>query len=264
MFSNGENMAKKQIVITLTHPLPCRFDGKDFEIQAELLPQSFKPMSECVRNFIGKLASTSEIEIASEPRIKLALHSDHYRGYVIVEIDESARYGELEIQRFFTYLFDEGQAGIFESTTESSQIEPETDNIIREEAERARVALGGMVLTEEASVFLGEKHICTVAGKIKRPPPKFPVINPAPQVRRGSISGFCRSERVIYFIEKDARRRVEFNYDPAYLHDLISRIASNFFNHVEIVTQESSTGSGKIAVSLTSVKEIEKDLFSLF
>jgi len=257
-------MAKKQIVITLTNPQPCKFNGKDLEIKAELIPASLKAISECIRNFVGQLIDASDLEVASEPRIKLALDSDHYRGYVIIEMDESESCGELEIQKFFTYLFDGGQAGIFERATELSEIPPETEHIIREEAERAKTALGGTVLTEEASVFVGEKQICTVAGKIKRPPSKLPVINPVPQVRRGSISGFCRSERMIYFIEKDARKRVEFHYDPSRLHEVVSSVASNVFNHVEIVTQEFSAGNGKIALTLTSLKEIDKDPSSLF
>jgi hypothetical protein len=257
-------MAKKQVVITLTHPRPCRFNGKDLEIKSELMPPSLKAISECVRNFVGQLVDASDLEVASEPRIKLALDSDHYRGCVIIEIDESDRCSELEIQKFFTYLFDEGQAGIFERATESSEVQPETEHIIREEAERAKVALGGTVLMEEVSVFVGENQICTVAGKIRRPPSKLPVINPVPQVRRGSVSGFCRDERMIYFIEKDARRRSEFHYDPSHLHEVVSSIASNVFNHVEIVTQEFSAGNGKIAVTLTSLTEIEKDPSSLF
>jgi hypothetical protein len=58
-------------------------------------------------------------------------------------MDESESCGELEIQKFFTYLFDGGQAGIFERATELSEIPPETEHIIREEAERAKTALGG-------------------------------------------------------------------------------------------------------------------------
>jgi hypothetical protein len=34
-----------------------------------------------------------------------------------------------EIQKFFTYLFDGGQAGIFERATELSEIPPETEHI---------------------------------------------------------------------------------------------------------------------------------------
>jgi hypothetical protein len=73
-------MAKKQIVITLTNPQPCKFNGKDLEIKAELIPASLKAISECIRNFVGQLIDASDLEVASEPRIKLALDSDHYRG----------------------------------------------------------------------------------------------------------------------------------------------------------------------------------------
>lgn len=106
-------MAKKQIVITLTNPQPCKFNGKDLEIKAELIPTSLKTMSECVRNFVGQLIDASGLEVASEPRIKLALDSDHYRGCVIIEMDESESCGELEIQKFFTYLFDGGAGRYF-------------------------------------------------------------------------------------------------------------------------------------------------------
>ncbi len=257
-------MAKKPVIVTLTNPRPCKFDGKDLEIQSELMPPSIKALSECLRNFIGQFTDTSNLEVASEPRIKLALDADHYRGYMIIEVDESARCSDLEIQKFFTYLFDERQAGIFEHANESSEIPPDIECIIREAAESSKSALGGTFLTEEVSVFVGEKKICTVAGKIKRPPPKLPEINRTPKVRRGSISGYCRAERVIYFIEKEARSRVEFNYDPTHLHEVISRISMNVLNWVEIVTQEFSAGNGKVAVTVMSAKEIDKDPSSLF
>mgnify|MGYP000193245453 CR=1 FL=1 len=257
-------MAKQQITITLTHPLPCRFDGKDLELKADLIPPSLKAMSECVRNLVGRLLENTDLEVASEPRIKLSLDFDHYRGCVIIEIDESEKCGELEIKNFFTFLFDEGQAGIFERATESSEMLPETEHIIREVAEISKAALGGVVLTDEASVFVGGKKICTVLGRVKRPVSKLPVINPVPQVRCGSVSGYCRSERLVYFVEKNAKRRIELKYDPARFHEVISRISSNVFNYVEVVAQEILSGNGKVAVTLMSVREIEKDPSLLF
>ncbi len=259
-----KNMAKNQITITLTHPLPCRFDGRDLELKADLIPLSLKAISECVRNLVGRLLENTDLVVASEPRVKLSLDSDHYRGCVIIEINESGRCGELEIQKFFKYLFDERQAGIFEHATESSEMPPEAEQIIREVAEISKATLGGVTLMDEVSVFVGEKKICTVSGRVKRPASKLPAINPVPQVRCGSVSGFCRSERLIYFIEKDAKRRIELKYDPAHFHEVVSRISSNVFNYVEVVTQEILSGNGKVAVTLTSVKEIEKDPSLLF
>lgn len=257
-------MAKKEIVIALPHPLPCKFDGKALEVSNELIPPSIKEIAECLRNFLGQLQDTSDLEVPGEPRTKLALDADYYRGYVIVEFDSSASCGEVEIKKFLSYLFDRGQAGIFENRFESNEIPLKMECIIREEAERARSALGGTVLTEEVSVSLGENQIFMASGKIKRPPSKPPVIDPGQRIIIGSISGFCRSERLVYFIKNDEKRRSEYSYDPAHLHETVSRIALNVFNHVEIVVQEFSVGNGKIAITIVSVKEIEKDPSSLF
>lgn len=257
-------MAKKEIIITLPHPRPCRFDGMALEVQSELIPKTVKEIAESLRNFIGQFLDTSSLEAPSEPRIKLALYTDHYRAYIIIEIDESTKCGEREIQKFLSHLFNEEQAGIFESTLEQSEIPSETENIIREEAQRARVSLGGMALMEEATISVGEKQIFVAAGKIKRPPAQPLAIDPTPRAMTGSVSGYCRFERVIYFVKKDSKKRAVFNYDPTHLHETVSRIASNVFNYVEIVIQEFSAGNGKVAVTVTAVNELKKDPSSLF
>lgn len=257
-------MAKKEIIITLPHPRPCRFDGSALEVQSELIPITVKEIAESLRNFVGQFLDTSSLEPPSEPRIKLALHTDHYRAYIIIEMDESTKCGEREIQKFLSYLFNDKQSGIFEDRIEQSEIPSETENIIREEAQRARVNLGGMALMEEATISVGEKQIFIATGKIKRPPAQPPAIDSTPRTMIGSISGYCSFERVIYFIKKNSKKRAGFNYDPTHLHETVSRVSSNVFNYVEIVIQEFSAGNGKVAVTVTAVNELEKDLSSLF
>jgi len=199
-------MARKEIIITLPHPRPCRFDGKALEIPSELIPEAIKEIAECLRNCVGQLLDTSSLEAPSEPRIKLSLNTDHYRAYIIFEIDESTKCGEREIQKYLSYLFDEEQSGIFEHSLEQYEISSETESIIREEAQRARVNLGGMTLMEEATISVGEKQIFIATGKIKRPPARPPAIDSTPRTLIGSISGYCRSEREIYFTQNDRKK----------------------------------------------------------
>lgn len=132
------------------------------------------------------------------------------------------------------------------------------------EAEKARASLAGTVLMDEVSVFLGEQLVCKVAGRIKKAAPKLLPVDSNPKIRRGSFSGYCRFERVVHFIDEGARKKSDVHYDPAYFNESVSRISSDAFNRVEIVTQEMRVASGRVAVTLISINEIEKESSSLF
>jgi len=69
---------------------------------------------------------------------------------------------------------------------------------------------------------------------------------------------------VVHFIDEGARKKTDVHYDPAYFNESVSRISSDVFNCIEIVTKEMRLASGRVAVTLISVKEIEKDSSSLF
>lgn len=257
-------MARKKICITLTRPQPCRFDGRQLILQNELNLEPVKVLSDCLANFVSELESAAGCEVEKCSTTTLDLDEDHYYVCVVIDVEESGKFGEMEIQRFLTYLFDDGQASFFDSTTELPVIPQENEDIARSEAEKARASLAGTVLMDEVSVFLGEQQVCKVAGRIKKAAPKLLPIDSNPKIRRGSFSGYCRFERVVHFIDEGARKKSDVHYDPAYFNESVSRVSSDAFNRVEIVTQEMRVASGRVAVTLISINEIEKDSSSLF
>jgi hypothetical protein len=112
-------MARKKICITLTRPQPCRFDGKQLILQNELNLEPVKVLSDCLANFVSELESAAGGEVEKCSTTTLDLDEDHYYVCVVIDVEESKKFGEMEIQRFLTYLFDDGQASFFDSTTVS-------------------------------------------------------------------------------------------------------------------------------------------------
>ena len=112
-------MARKKICITLTRPQPCRFDGKQLILQNELNLEPVKVLSDCLANFVSELEGAAGCEVEKCSRTTLDLDEDHYYVCVVIDVEESKKFGEMEIQRFLTYLFDDGQASFFDSTTVS-------------------------------------------------------------------------------------------------------------------------------------------------
>jgi len=111
-------MARKKIGITLTRPQPCRFDGRQLILQNELNLEPVKVLSDCLANFVSELESAAGCEVEKCSTTTLDLDEDHYYVCVVIDVEESGKFGEMEIQRFLTYLFDDGQASFFDSTTE--------------------------------------------------------------------------------------------------------------------------------------------------
>lgn len=257
-------MAKKKISITLTNPRPCKFNGRDLEVQVELMPAPIKVLSDLVRDLLGQLMVDSELCLIEEPRVRFTLNADHYYGYILIEAEEAAEFCELGLPAFFSYLFEKEQAGIFDRPSESVSLPNETESIVRDKVEKARAMLGGTALAEEVSVCVDDKTICTVSGKIPRPSPKVPTINLAPKLRRGSISGFCTFERVVYFVEIESKARIGFSYDPAHLHESVLRVCRDIMNGVEIVTEERIAGNRRVVETVVSITVLEKDDSSLF
>lgn len=130
-------MAKK-ISITLTNPRPCKFDGRDLEVQVELMPAPIKVLSDLVRDLLGQLMIDSEVCLIDEPRVGFTLNADHYYGYIFIGVEESAEFCELGLPAFFSYLFENEQAGMFDRPSSSISIPRETESIVREKVEKAR------------------------------------------------------------------------------------------------------------------------------
>lgn len=124
-------MARKKICITLTRPQPCRFDGRLLILQNELNLEPVKVLSDCLANFVSELESAAGCEIEKCSTMTLDLDEDHYYVCVVIDVEESGKFGEMEIQRFLTYLFDDGQASFFDSTTELPVIPQENEDIAR-------------------------------------------------------------------------------------------------------------------------------------
>ncbi len=257
-------MTKKKIIITLTNPRPCKFDGKDLEVRVELMPASIKALSDLVRDLLGQLMGDSEVSLIEEPRVRFTLNSDHYYGYVLIEVEELAEFCESGLLSFFSYLFEKDQAGIFDRPSDSVPISRETESIVRDKVEKARAMLGGTTVAEEVSVFVGDKSICRVSGKIPRPSLKMPTINPAPKSRRGNISGFCTSDRVVHFVENESKAPTGLYYDPAHFHQTVLHVCREIMNRVEIVTEERIAGNRRVVESIVSITELDKESSSLF
>jgi hypothetical protein len=95
-------MARKKICITLTRPQPCRFDGKQLILQNELNLEPVKVLSDCLANFVSELESAAGGEVEKCSTTTLDLDEDHYYVCVVIDVEESKKFGEMEIQRFLT------------------------------------------------------------------------------------------------------------------------------------------------------------------